>query len=48
MTRKVAHVCEDLKREIKLEMKEFRESWDRDLRKELRVVGNFMNFISNG
>lgn len=39
-------VCEDLKREFKLEVKGFRERWDREFRKELRDVKDTINFIT--
>lgn len=45
MAKVLAQVCEYFKADIKLELKEFRESWDRDFRKELLDVMNSMPFL---
>lgn len=46
IAKELAQLWENLKREVKLELEEFRESWDHDFRKGIRDVSNRINFTS--
>lgn len=39
-------MCDELRRDIKHELKDFRDSFERDLRKELREIRTAMSFIN--
>lgn len=46
MSKELVKMFEDLKQELKQEFRELRESFERDLRKEIRDIKNSMTFIN--
>lgn len=46
MTKELKSIGEALRREIKAELSEFRDTIERDLRKELKNINASLNFIN--